>query len=229
MEGLRACSQNILEKAKFGSLVFPPFPSKVLHIIFLAAFLYFSLPLPTLHSAQVTLAWDASAGPSIAGYIVYYGHESGSYTYAKDVGKVTSCTVANLQEGTPYYFAVTAYDHSGQESDYSKEVSNDIPGTCTYRIPQTSPFIKQSGGTGAVSLTTQAGCAWTAVSNASWILITSNSSGVGKAKVHYSVLPNDTPSTSRSGTITIAGQSFKVIQGNSKKYFSTEPVLAKKK
>lgn len=219
----------MLEKAKSVSSIFPPFPPKVLHIIFLAAFLYFSLPLPALHSAQVTLAWDASTGPSIAGYIVYYGHESGSYTYAKDVGNVTSCNVANLQEGTPYYFAVTAYNHSGQESDYSKEVSNDIPRTCTFRIPQTSPFIKQSGGTGTVSLTTQAGCAWTAVSNASWILITSNSSGAGNAKVHYLVSPNDTPSTSRSGTITIAGQSFRIVQGKSKKYFSTEPVLAKNK
>ncbi len=212
----------MVKKAKLASLVLSGFPSNLLTIFFLTIFLYFSLPSPNIHSAQVTLAWDASTSPDVGGYIVYYGNESGSYSNTIDAGNVTSCIVANLQDGTPYYFVVTAYDHSRRESDYSSEVSNTIPATCTFRIPQMSTFIKQSGGTGTVSLTTQIGCAWEAVSNASWILITSNSSGAGNTKVHYSVFPNDTPSTSRSGTITIAGQSFTISQGKYRKYFSTE-------
>ena len=157
----------MIKKAKLVSLVFSAFPSKLLHIIFLTAFLYLSLPLPDVHSAQVTLAWDANTSPSIAGYKVYYGSASGSYSYGIDVGNVTSYTVPNLQDGTTYYFVMTDYDNSGQESGYSNQVSNSAPATCTFTISPTSTSSEASGGTGTVSLTTQSGCAWTAVSNAS--------------------------------------------------------------
>ena len=58
-------------------------------------------------------------------------------------------------------------------------------------------------------MTTQSGCPWTATSNASWITITSGSSGSGP--VSYSVLTN-TSTSQRTGTMTIAGQAFTVTQ-----------------
>ena len=218
----------MIKKAKLVSLVFSAFPSKLLHIIFLITFLYLSLPLPDVHPGQVTLAWDANTSPGIAGYKVYYGSASGSHSYVIDVGNVTSYTVPNLQDGTTYYFASTVYDTSGQESGYSNQVSNSAPATCTFTISPTSTSSEASGGTGTVSLTTQSGCAWTAVSNASWILITSNGSGAGSATVNYSVSPKGTPSTSRSGTMTIAGQTLNITQGKLKRYFSTESRTAGK-
>jgi M6 family metalloprotease-like protein len=85
------------------------------------------------------------------------------------------------------------------------------PPPCTYSISPTSQSFSASGGTGSVSLTTQSGCNWTAVSNASWIMITSNSSGAGSGTVNYSAGAN-TSASLRSGTMTIAGKTFTVSQ-----------------
>lgn len=83
--------------------------------------------------------------------------------------------------------------------------------SCTYSISPTSNSFTASSGSGSVTVTTQAGCAWTAISNTSWITITSGSSGSGSGTVGYSVLSNSS-TVARSGTVTIAGQLFTVNQ-----------------
>jgi hypothetical protein len=72
---------------------------------------------------SVTLAWDPSVpSTNVAGYFVYYGVSTGSYTNKVDIGMGTSGVVSNLVAGTTYYFATTAYTASGLESDFSSEV-----------------------------------------------------------------------------------------------------------
>jgi hypothetical protein len=66
-------------------------------------------------------------------------------------------------------------------------------------------------GTVVVSETT-GNSSWTAVSNASWIAVTSGASSSGNGRVGYSVAANNTSST-RTGTITIAGLPFEIMQG----------------
>ncbi|MFQ5965394.1 MAG: BACON domain-containing protein, partial [Candidatus Scalinduaceae bacterium] len=83
--------------------------------------------------------------------------------------------------------------------------------SCTFSISPTSHFFSESGGTGSVSVSALGGCTWTASSNASWITITSGSSGSGNGTVSYSVSLNPVMS-SRKGIMTIAGQTFTVIQ-----------------
>jgi hypothetical protein len=58
---------------------------------------------------------------------------------------------------------------------------------------------------------TGAGCAWTATSQASWITITSGSSGAGGGAVTYAVGVNVTL-TNRTGTLTVAGKNVAVTQ-----------------
>ena len=70
----------------------------------------------------VTLEWDPNTEPDIAGYIVYYGFETRNYQYSIDVGKKTSVTVEDLEPGVTYYFAATAYNAEGYESDFSEEI-----------------------------------------------------------------------------------------------------------
>jgi hypothetical protein len=84
-------------------------------------------------------------------------------------------------------------------------------GSCTYTISPTSQSFDSSGGTGSVNVTTQSGCSWTAANNASWITITSGSGGTGSGMVNYSVSVN-TATSQRTGTITIAGETFTVTQ-----------------
>jgi hypothetical protein len=72
---------------------------------------------------SVTLAWNPSVpSTDVAGYFIYYGESTGSYTNKVDTGLVTSGVVSNLLAGTTYYFVTTAYTASGLESDYSSEV-----------------------------------------------------------------------------------------------------------
>jgi hypothetical protein len=78
-------------------------------------------------TAQASLAWDPSPDSTVTGYKLHYGTESGSYTESVDVGNTTSYTLDGLQPNTDYYFAATAYDDQGAESDYSNEISYAPP------------------------------------------------------------------------------------------------------
>jgi hypothetical protein len=85
---------------------------------------------------------------------------------------------------------------------------------CSYSISPTSQSFTASGGTGIINVTTTLSCPWTASTNSGswdWIAITSGWSGTGSGPVNYMVLPNYT-GTSRSGYLTIAGQTFTITQ-----------------
>jgi hypothetical protein len=76
-----------------------------------------------LSAASLTLAWDPNTEPDLAGYKIYYGTRSEDYDVAIDVGHVMQYTVWGLEPETRYYLALTAYDTSWNESDFSWEVS----------------------------------------------------------------------------------------------------------
>src|SRR5206468_462729 len=65
--------------------------------------------------------------------------------------------------------------------------------------------------TSSATVTAAAGCTWTAVSNDGWITVNTGASGNGNGAVSYSVGAN-TLTTSRTGTMTIAGITYTVNQ-----------------
>ncbi|HMZ20956.1 MAG TPA: putative Ig domain-containing protein, partial [Blastocatellia bacterium] len=75
--------------------------------------------------------------------------------------------------------------------------------------PATQNF-QAGGGNGAVSVIVNGACPWTAASNALWLTITSGAIGNGTATVNYVAAPNNGPA--RTGTLTIAGQTFTATQ-----------------
>ena len=85
------------------------------------------------------------------------------------------------------------------------------PATCTNSISPTSQAFAAAGGSNSIAVAADSNCTWTAVSNASWITITSGSSGTGNGSVEYNVLKNNAKKA-RQGTITVAGQQFLVTQ-----------------
>ncbi len=82
---------------------------------------------------------------------------------------------------------------------------------CPTSLSLTSQSFPSSGGIGNVTVTGSGGCAWTAVSNASWITITSGASGSGNGTVSYRVADNSNGGP-RTGSLTIAGQTLTVMQ-----------------
>jgi len=96
---------------------------------FFVLFIISLFSVQIIHAAEITLAWDQNSETDIAGYKIYYGEQSGSYTTVTDVGNFTSCTLNGLDEGKTYFFAATAYNTAGYESDYSNEVSYTDPST----------------------------------------------------------------------------------------------------
>jgi hypothetical protein len=72
----------------------------------------------------VTLAWDPSEDPEVAGYIVHWGREPGSYPWQADVMQATTTTLTELEPGVPYFFVITAYDFNGVESEPSDKVTH---------------------------------------------------------------------------------------------------------
>ena len=82
---------------------------------------------------------------------------------------------------------------------------------CTYAInPQFATF-NSPGGSSSIIVTAQAGCAWSAESNSSWITLTSPCCGTGNGQVNYTVASNST-GVGRNGVITIAGKKYNVKQ-----------------
>lgn len=65
---------------------------------------------------------DGSDLQDLAGYRLYDGGSPGTYNMVTDVGDTTITTLDSLSAGT-YYFAVTAYDSSGNESAFSNELA----------------------------------------------------------------------------------------------------------
>ena len=82
---------------------------------------------------------------------------------------------------------------------------------CTYTLVPQQATIDDEGETAQVEVQAAAGCAWTAASHVSWITITAGSSGEGAGIVRYRVVEN-TSSTARTGTMTIASHTFTVTQ-----------------
>jgi hypothetical protein len=94
-------------------------------------FILLALVISLNHStaASVSLAWTPSSDTNVTGYNIYYGTSSGNYTGKTTVANVSTITISNLTCGTTYYFAVTAFDSTGNESVFSNEAQFIVPGT----------------------------------------------------------------------------------------------------
>ncbi len=76
---------------------------------------------------SLTVIWEANSEADLAGYNIYVGESTRAYSDVVNVGPATQFTWRNLAAGKTYYFAVTAYDFSGNESNFSAEVKITSP------------------------------------------------------------------------------------------------------
>jgi hypothetical protein len=82
---------------------------------------------------------------------------------------------------------------------------------CSFTVAPAAYTVSSGGGSTPVAITAGAGCAWQAASNASWITV-APAAGSGSGSVTVTVAPAVGPA--RTGTATIAGQTFTVTQSD---------------
>jgi len=121
--------------------VFPPLHDvplyRCLGNVFWGVGFFLCLLPSSLFAGEVTLAWNPPS-TEYGGFIIAYGNQSGLYQHTQDVGGQTTFTVAGLNPGETYYFAVKAYNQARDlESPYSNQVSATLPAPDT--TPPASP------------------------------------------------------------------------------------------
>lgn len=98
---------------------------------------YFLIFLFTIVSSfaenSATLAWDPNIESDLAGYKLYWGPSTGNYMHVFDVGNVTQYKLFGFTPEVVNFFAVTAYNADGLESDFSNEIS--VPFSAVHPIP----------------------------------------------------------------------------------------------
>ena len=98
--------------------------STVRSSIWIALFIHFAAPLWALR-----LEWASTNDPDVVTYRVYIGSTPRQYYIRVSVpAEVSSFNVPELDDGGLFYFAVTAVNKAGLESEFSEEVSATIPG-----------------------------------------------------------------------------------------------------
>jgi hypothetical protein len=108
-------------------------------------------------------------------------------------------------------YTIKALGYMGATGSYTLSLQT---ASCSYSINPTSVPLAATSSTGnTVAVTATSGCQWTASTAASWITINSGNSGSGNGTVTYSVSANT--GAARTGTISIAGQTFTVNQAGS--------------
>ena len=173
---------------------------------------------------------------SITGGYVYRGSRGalpvGTYVYGDYcTGEIFAWdgTMQSVLLDTPRSISSFGEDEAGELyvvglGGTVEKIVNATP--CTYAIAPTGQSFASAGGTGSVSVTAGTGCAWTAGSAASWVHVTSGSSGSGNGTAGYAVDAN-TSSLPRTGAMTIAGQTFTVSQsGTAACTYSIAPTKA---
>lgn len=130
-----------------------PFPRTVPGACALAAWVFaFLLWVAPALAADVTLAWDPNTEADLEGYGVYFSrgtlgppYDLYGYVALADLENpgAPRFTVSGLEQGSRYYFAVTAYDTEGFESYFSLPACADVGETV---VP--CPVPPASGGSG---------------------------------------------------------------------------------
>lgn len=127
--------------------------------------LFFLLMPAALQAGEVTLAWDPNTEENLVGYKLYYDSDSDIEMYRGsganegdspvviylddlDDADSPSYTLTGLTTGQYYYFALTAFDTDGLESDFSDEVGTLVDEASTLGKSVGDGSDSGSGGSG---------------------------------------------------------------------------------
>ena len=102
------------------------------------------------------------------------------------------------------------------------------PAECTFALSPDRAAFSAAGGEGEATVQTRSDCAWTAASDASWLVITSPAAGTGEARLQFRVDANATTAP-RTGRLTVGTAVFVVDQAGASSpacTYTVEPLEA---
>ena len=154
-----------------------------------------------------------------------------AWTAASSGGWITITSGATGSGNGPVGFSVAANPNvAGRSGSISVSgqtyTINQAGVVCTPTLNPLSSSVGAGGSTGnSVSVTIPAACQWTATSNAQWLSVTNGASGTGSGSVVFNIAAN-TSTSSRSASLTIAGQPFNVSQAGLTCTYTVTPTNA---
>lgn len=137
---------------------------------------------------------------STVSWITITGGASGS-----GIGQISYVVAAN-STGSPRTGTIVVSGINGSVTVTFNQAAN----SCVYTVTPTSFTVPSQGTTSGLSVSSGTSCPWTAVSNVSWITITSGGSGSGIGGVNFLVAANT--GAARTGTLTVAGKTVTFSQ-----------------
>lgn len=163
---------------------------------------------------QITVTFTAPIGSSSLDWIGLYkvgtpntAYLDGGYTRGLTSGVLNGYAPSEPGQYEFRYLLNDGYTSVANSNTISVQAA---PVNCNYSITPVNQSYGAGGGTGNFNITTGNSCAWTAISNASWITVTGGNSGTGTGTINFTVLPNN--NSFRTGTIVVGGQTFTVNQ-----------------
>jgi hypothetical protein len=94
---------------------------------------------------------------------------------------------------------------------------------CRFELSSTEQTVPASGGSGGITVTAASGCAWSARVDATWVVLTSGTTGTGTGAVNFTVASNP-GTTTRTASIVVANQTVKLTQETTALPLPTLPV-----
>ena len=98
---------------------------------------------------------------------------------------------------------------------------SDATAACSWQLDPQTAFSPASGGVVNLAVTAPSGCAWTTTPTYTWISTAHSPAGTGSATIAAAVSANNTSAT-RTGSITLGGQTFTINQPSSSCQYSVD-------
>jgi hypothetical protein len=180
------------------------------------------LSSPANSASDVSLApaltWNAASGAT--SYDVYFGASSTPPFVLNTTS--TTYTPGTLAAGTSYYWKIVARYPGGNVG--SAAWTFRTLSSCSYVLTSASGAAAQAGGSGQVSVATGSSCSWSATASDPWITV-SAATQTGSGSVDYTVAANS-GSASRTGSISVNGQSYTITQFGTGCDFAVSPSVS---
>lgn len=170
---------------------------------------------PDAPKCSVTLiaAEDSIAGSGGAGSITVTTQPECAWQAVAEAIWITNLIPSQGQGNAEVRFQISQNPSaSARESvivvNNQRAIIRQAPFTCQFGVGASNTQFAAAGGTGTITITSFEGCAWTASSDVSWIVVAR--SGTGSGSVSFTVAPNI--GAVRTGRVTVGDASIAIVQ-----------------